>query len=518
MTQTYYITTPIYYVNDRPHIGHSYTTIAADVLARFFRADGRDVHFLTGTDEHGIKIYKAAADKGKSPQELADEVVVHFRQLWKDLDISYDDFIRTTEFRHENRVQEIVRRLLNRDELYFGPYEGWYDEGEEEFVKETAARDNGYRSAISGRPLVKHTEEAWFFRLSKWVPRLIEHIDAHPEFVAPEARRNDVLAELRKGVDDLCISRRKDRLPWGVEMPNDPEHVVYVWIDALSNYITALGLPAIGDNHDNSAADYWPASVHLIGKDILWFHAVYWPCMLMALDIPLPKCVFAHGWWLNQGKKMSKSLGNFVSADDIAQVCKEYSVDVFRYYLLRATKFGADGNFSHDLLKQTYNDELANGVGNLLSRTINMVQRYFDGTVPQPQRPTAAESQVVETATDLHASANSAMEDCGFDVYLQKVIDLTTATNRYIETTRPFKLAKDETQRGQLGTILYNCAEAVRIILLYLQPIMPRSSKKGLAALGVREHSGTLEESGQWGNLRAGTRTTICKPLFPRQK
>jgi len=517
MNNTYYISTPIYYVNDKPHIGHSYTTIAADVLARFFRADGRDVHFLTGTDEHGIKIYKAAAEKGVSPKQLADEVVVHFRELWEDLEISYDDFIRTTESRHENRVQEIARRLLDRDELYFGPYEGWYDEGEEEFVKESEARENDYRSPISGRPLVRHAEDAWFFRLSKWVPKLIKHIESDPGFLVPKARRNEVLGLLREGVGDLCISRNKERLPWGVDMPNDPNHVVYVWIDALSNYITALGVPAIGEEDDERAANYWPASVHVIGKDILKFHAIFWPCILMALDIPLPKCIFAHGWWKNDGQKMSKSLGNFISREDIAGICNEYSVDVYRYYLLRAAKFGADANFSRSLLQEIYNDELANGVGNLLSRTVNMIGKYFDGAVPRTQGVSDAENEIVKAAADLNTSASAAMEVCAFDVYLQKVLDLVTATNRYIEATEPFKLAKDDSQRSRLGTILYTSAEAVRIILLYLQPFMPRSSERGLAALGVTNQSGKLSETGRWGGLPAGTRTTICEPLFPRK-
>ena len=518
MNKTYYITTPIYYVNDKPHIGHSYTTIAADVLARFFRADGRDVHFLTGTDEHGIKIYKAALERGKSPTELADEVVAHFRELWDDLDISYDDFIRTTERRHEDRVQELARQLLDRDELYFAPYEGWYDEGEEDFVKESDARDNDYRSPISGRPLVEHAEDAWFFRLSKWVPKLIRHIESNPGFLVPKARRNEVLGLLREGVPDLCISRNKERLPWGVEMPNDPSHVVYVWIDALSNYITALGLPPIGEEDDERAAKYWPANVHLIGKDILRFHAIYWPCLLMALDIPLPKCVFAHGWWQNDGQKMSKSLGNFISREDIARICQEYSVDVYRYYLLRTAKFGADANFSLSLLKETYNDELANGVGNLLSRTVNMIWRYFDGTIPETRGALDKDTSVVEAATDLKASANAAMKACAFDEYLQKVSDLTTATNRYIESTQPFKLANDDSQRNRLGTILYTCAEAVRIILLYLQPFMPKTSERGLAALGVTHQSRPLSEIGRWGGLTAGTKITACEPLFPRKK
>lgn len=517
MTETYYVTTPIYYVNDVPHIGHAYTTIAADVLARFFRSAGRDVRFLTGTDEHGVKIFRAATDKGKQPRELADDVVVHFQQLWELLEISNDDFIRTTEPRHEARVQEIIRRLLDRDEIYLGKYEGWYDEGQEEFVTESTARQNDYKSVISGRDLVRYSEPSYHFRLGKWIPQLIEHIEANPAFIQPDARRNEVLSKLRQGVNDLCISRQKQKLPWGVEMPNDADHVVYVWIDALSNYVTALGIPEIGDELDVAYEQYWPADVHLIGKDILWFHAVYWPCLLMALDMPLPKCVFAHGWWTSEGRKMSKSLGNFISRDVILDICREYSVDVFRYYLLRTVAFGADGNFSHDDLRQRYNGDLANGVGNLLSRTVNMIGRYFDGEIPSPGPTGQDEREVLAAAADLTESAEEIIRLCRFNLLLDKVNALTDATNRYIDSTQPFKLAKDESQRDRLATILHTCAEAVRLVLVHLQPIMPSTMRRGLEQLGATGENRPIAEAGVWGAIEPGTRVVKGDALFPRK-
>ncbi len=518
MSETYYVTTPIYYVNDVPHIGHAYTTIAADVLARFHRAAGRDVRFLTGTDEHGVKIYKAALERGVTADALADEVVVHFQDLWGELNISHDDFIRTSEDRHEKRLQEIVRRLVERDEIYLGRYEGWYDEGQEEYVTESTARDNEYKSEISGKPLTRFSEENWFFRLKKWVPKLLEHIEQHPEFIRPDARRNEVVSKLKQGVEDLCISRNKEKLPWGVEMPNDPEHVVYVWIDALSNYINALGLIEIDDAHDGEFSRYWPADVHLIGKDILWFHAVYWPCILMALDIELPKCVFAHGWWTSEGKKMSKSLGNFISREKIREICSDYSLDTFRYFLLRAVTFGADGDFSHDMLRQRYNADLANGVGNLLSRTTNMIGRYFDAAVPAPAGELEEATEVVAAARDLRDGAPTWMKDCQFHAYLDGVMSLVDATNRFIEVTEPFKLAKDETQTDRLASILWTCAEAVRIILLYLQPVMPETVAKGFASLGWSPDDRPLAEQGAWGQIEAGMATSKGEPLFPRKK
>jgi methionyl-tRNA synthetase len=519
VSETFYVTTPIYYVNDVPHIGHAYTTIAADVLARYHRAQNRDVRFLTGTDEHGIKIFKAAQEKGMDPGALGDSVVVHFQDLWKRLEITHDDFIRTTQDRHERRVQDIVAQLLGRDEIYQGQYEGWYDEGQEEFVTESTARDNNFKSAISGRDLVRYAEPAWFFRLGKWVPRLIEHIEAHPRFVMPEARRNEVLSKLKLGVEDLCISRSVEKLPWGVTMPNDPTHVVYVWIDALSNYISALGIPEVGMDDDGRHAKYWPADLHLIGKDILWFHAVYWPCMLMALEIPLPRTVFAHGWWTSEGKKMSKSLGNFISREQIAEICEEYSVDVFRYYLLRAVTFGADGDFSREMFQTRYNTELANTVGNLLSRTVNMISRYFDGRIPEVAASIDQAQPVHQAAASLAETAEDLMGACEFQTYLERVLALADATNRFIDQTEPFRLAKDPDQREPLGAILGTCAEACRIVLVGLWPVLPEKAVAGLQMLQAEiSENQALTDRARWSDRLAGRTVQKADPLFPRKQ
>ena len=531
MSDTFYVTTPIYYVNDLPHIGHAYTTIAADVLARYHRAMGRDVHFLTGTDENASKVAAAAAERGIHPQQHCDEVVVHFKDLWQALNISHDDFIRTTEPRHTKRVQQLIRTLLDGGQIYLGKYEGWYDPGQEQFVTEFAARAGDYKSAISGRPLERYSEPSYFFKLSEWTDRLVAHIEAHPEFIQPESRRNEVVSKVAAGVDDLSISRCT--LEWGVEMPNDAEHRVYVWIDALSNYITALGHPAIGDDHDDVRWRYWPADVHLIGKDILWFHTVYWPCMLMALGIALPKSVFAHGWWTSEGKKMSKSLGNFISREVIAEICQEYSRDVFRYFLLREVPFGADGDFSREALRTRYNNELANDLGNLLSRTVNMICRYFDGVIPPTQQkalgaPPAGrirqldgvEAQYLEKPLRrLQDEAAAIMAGCQFGEYLLAVLELATGANRYIDATEPFRLAKDPSQRDRLGTILYSCAETVRIALSFLEPFMPEKAAEGLAQLGLPGGDpAPLSQRALWGRLEPGKPVAKAGPLFPRKQ
>ena len=518
MNQTYYVTTPIYYVNDVPHIGHSYTTIAADVLARYHRTAGRDVWFLTGTDEHGIKIVKAAREKGLTPPELADQVVVHFQDLWRDLNVTNDDFIRTSQPRHENRVRRLVARLIEADEIHLGKYEGWYDEGQEEFVAASAARDNEFKSAVSGEPLVRYSEPSYFFRLTKWVPKLIEHIESNPGFIRPQARRNEVLSKLRQSSEDLSISRPQAKLMhWGIPMPNDESHSVYVWIDALSNYYTALGMPEIGDEYDGRHAGHWPADVHLIGKDILWFHAVYWPCMLMALDIPLPKCIFAHGWWTSEGRKMSKSLGNFISRETIAEICREYSRDVYRYYLLRAVAFGSDGDFSREELKMRYNADLANGVGNLLSRTVNMICRYRGGAVPPAGRPPSEAAPVIAAAEDICDSAEELMNDCAFHTYIEKTLAVVSETNRFIDVTEPFRLAKTEPDSDRLSAILYTAAEAVRIVLLLLGPILPETVDRGFAQLGWRPDKAPLGELARWGVLPAGVAVEKRESLFPRK-
>jgi len=520
MSETYYVTTPIYYVNDVPHIGHSYTTIAADVLARFFRAVGRDVRFLTGTDEHGIKIVKAADEKGLTPAELADSVVGQFQQLWEQLNIHPDDFIRTSQGRHEKRVQAIVQQLLDRDEIYLGHYEGWYDEGQEEFVTESAAKENEFVSAINGKPLVRYQEPSYFLRLGKWVPKLLAHIEADPDFIQPASRRNEVASKLSQGVEDLSISRLAEKLGgWGVRMPNDETHTVYVWIDALSNYITATGWPEIGDEYDGKSHRYWPADVHLIGKDILWFHAVYWPCVLLALGQPLPKCIFAHGWWTSEGKKMSKTLGNFISRETITELCDEYGRDVYRYFLMREVPFGADGNFSRESLRNRYNGELANGIGNLLSRTTNMIARYFDGVLPGEGERTEAEAGVIGAAKELRATATAQMERCAFGAYIESINQLVRATDKYIDTNEPFRLAKDPTQRERLGTILYTCAQAVRVALEFLSPVMPEIAERGLAPLaGAGAVEGDLLDRTAWGSLPAGVTVTKSKPLIPRKQ
>ncbi len=519
MSGKYYITTPIYYVNDRPHIGHAYTTIAADVLARYHRSAGRDVRFLTGTDEHGVKICKAAAEEGITPGQLADRVVIHFRELWERLDIRYDDFIRTSQARHRRRVQELVRRMLARDQIYLGSYDGWYDESQEEYVTENAARENDYLSPISGRPLVRHREDSYFFRLRRWIEPLIAHIEDHPEFILPASRRNEVLSKLRLGVEDLSISRQADKLMnWGVPMPNDPRYSVYVWIDALSNYVTALGYPPLDDGEKDISGAYWPADIHLIGKDILWFHAVYWPCLLLALELPLPATVFAHGWWLNQGRKMSKSLGNFISREEMERICSDYSPDCFRYFLLRAVRFGDDGNFSGEQLKEIYHAELANGVGNLLSRTVRMVEKYLSGTVPPPPSGGAGEGEVIAAARRLIESASGWMSRLELQSYLGAVIELETAANRYIEVNKPYSLAASDPASPRLAEILATCAEAVRIILLYLQPVMPVKAKEGLEMLGVETgaEGGTVYPA-RWGGGRWTRSAKKGAPLFPRR-
>ena len=519
MNNNYYVTTPIYYVNDAPHIGHSYTTIAADALARYNRLVGKNVRFLTGTDEHGIKIVKASSEKGMTPRELADLVVVHFENLWKDLDITNDDFIRTTEDRHEKRVQTIIQKMVDKGDVYLGSYEGWYDEGQEEFVTETSAKETDFKSAITGKPLVKYSESNWFFKLTKWVPKLIEHIEANPEFIKPASRRNEVLSKLKMGVEDLCISRNKQKLPWGVEMPNDPDHVVYVWVDALSNYYTSLGMPEIGDEFDNQGQQYWPCDVHLIGKDILWFHAVYWPCILLSLDVELPKCIFAHGWWTSNGQKMSKSLGNFISKEVIADLCQEYGRDIFRYYLLRAVTFGNDGDFSGEMFQQIYNSELANGVGNLLSRTVKMIGKYFDGEIPAPAAEVEEVEAVKQAANALLENTDAIMNDCAFNRYLDLVTDLVNATNSFIEKTEPFKLAKDESQADRLATILYTCAEANRIIQLYLTPFLPDKTAGAFEWLGYSMPADeNLSQLGQWGKTKPGTQVQAGDPLYPRKQ
>ncbi len=513
----FYVTTPIYYVNDVPHIGHAYTTIAADVLARYHRSLGDDTRFLTGTDEHGQKVADTAAAKGLTPRELADRNVVHFMELWKRLDISNDDFIRTSEPRHETRVQALVARLADAGDIYLGQYEGWYDVGQEEFVTDTEAAANDFKSPVNKQPLVRYSEPSYFFRMSKYRQRLLDHIAARPQFVAPEARRNEVVSKVAAGLRDLSISRAT--LTWGVKLPHDPAHTIYVWIDALCNYYTAVGA-----GEPCELARYWPADVHLIGKDILWFHAVIWPCFLMALGVEPPRQVFAHGWWTNEGEKMSKTLANFVVPGEIVA---RAGVDRFRYFLLREVPFGLDGDFSYAQLVSRSNGELANNFGNLLSRTVNMIGRYFDGRLPAPGSSGPAEQPIRQQADALFARLDEAMAGLAFHRAIGAALDLASAANKYIDDTAPFKLAKDPAQRERLGTILYTCAEATRLAAVALAPFMPATIGRVWGQLpypaGLRLASPaageTLPEQLAWGKLTAGqpvTRGPDASGLFPR--
>lgn len=497
-----YITTPIYYPNAEPHLGHCYTTIIADTLARYSRIAGRDTFFLTGTDEHGIKMVKTAAEKNMTPEELVERNVAVFKQVWKELDITYDDFIRTTEPRHTTAVQEIVRRLLANGDIYLGTYEGWYDEGQEEFVTETEAKANEYRSAVTGKPLVRYKEPSYFFRLRKYVPRLLEYIEQHPDFISPEARRNEVASKLRAGVDDLSISRAT--LRWGIPMPNDPTHVIYVWIDALSNYITALGFASADESKFRR---YWPADVHLIGKEILWFHTVYWPAMLMSLGLPLPKKVLAHGWWTCEGRKMSKSLGNFIDLAKIREVCARYSRDAFRYYLLRAAPFGGDLDWKDEDLQRAFN-ELANVVGNCLNRTVKMLQKYRGGVLPPSGPLEATDRELMSKVQALPAQVARAYEAYELQQCALLPVDVARAVNQYIDTTSPFTLAKDPTRAERLDTVLHLSAQAIARVLRELRPVLPQKSEEGLRQLGLAPPYELP--------LRPGHRVLEGAPLFPR--
>jgi methionyl-tRNA synthetase len=504
----FYITTPIYYTNGEPHLGHTYTTIACDAIARFHRLRGDDTRFLTGTDEHGIKMVKTAEAQQVEPKDLSDRMVAVFQAWWKEIDISHDDFIRTPEQRHKDTVQEIVRRLLANDDIYLGDYEGWYDEGQEEFITEATAKANNFKSAISGRPLVRQAEPTYFFRLSKYVPRLIEHIESTPDFIRPESRRNQVLSGLRAGVEDLSISRAS--LKWGIPMPNDPKHVIYVWIDALSNYVSALGFAR---EDESLYRRYWPADVHLIGKEILWFHTVYWPAMLMSLGQPLPKSVFAHGWWTADGKKMSKILGNFVDLGKLRELIKVYSLDAVRYYLLRAAPFGNDLDWTDADFQKSFN-ELGNVLGNCLNRIVKMTGRYREGKVPPAGPLEEIDRQLLAQSEALAGKVVDAYSRVALQDAAILPIELARATNGYIDATEPFKLAKDPAKAQRLDTVLNVSTQAIRRALVALVPILPHKAIEGLAQLNAPS-AGTFDEL-MAAMLPAGHQLGEGQPLFPK--
>src|SRR5688572_8736503 len=507
---SFYVTTPIYYPNGDPHLGSVYTTVLADVLARYHRLRGDDTYFLTGTDEHGTKMAKAAEAQKSEPQQLADKYSKVFADTWRELKISNDDFIRTTEPRHKQAVQKIVQRMLDSGDIYLGSYKGWYDEGQEQFVTETEAKAAEYKSAISGKPLTRYEEPSYFFRLNKYAPKVLAHIESNPHFIVPESRRNEVTSKLRAGVEDLSISRAT--LKWGIPMPNDPAHVVYVWIDALTNYVTALGYES-GD--DAKFTKFWPADVHLIGKDILWFHAVYWPAMLFSLGLDLPKTVAAHGWWVRGGVKAGKSTGGITSLDEIRAVREKFSLDAIRYYVLRAAAFGSDLEWSDGELEKSFN-ELANVVGNCLNRTVKMVGRYREGKLSA-----AAEARedldrnLIEQTAKLRGAIESAYARLDYQQCALLPIELARTTNGYIDATEPFKLAKDPAKAQRLDTVLNLSAQAIRTALVALLPIMPDKAAEGLAQLGVTLEGRTFSDLID-APLPAGHRLGEGSPLFPK--
>ncbi|MGH7179734.1 MAG: methionine--tRNA ligase [Tepidisphaeraceae bacterium] len=508
MSSRYYITTPIYYPNAEPHLGHIYTTLAADTVARYHRLRGDDTFLLTGTDEHGIKMVKTAADQNVPVEELVDRNVKVFADLWKELHVTHDDFIRTSSDRHKQAVTRIVEKLVANGEIYLGSYEGWYDEGQEEFVTETEAKAGDFKSAISGKPLVRYKEPTYFFKLSKYAPRVLKHIESNRDFIRPESRRNEVLSKLKGGVEDLSVSRAT--LKWGIPLPHDPGHVLYVWIDALSNYITALGYAS---EDDALFRKFWPVDVHLIGKEILWFHTVYWPAILLSLGIDLPKSVFAHGWWTADGRKMSKSLGNFIGLEKIRSITTTYGQDALRYYLLRAAPFGSDLDFSEADFNKSFN-ELANVVGNCLNRTVKMIGRYRGGVLPAPGEREPVDEALLKLTEQTPALVERAYAKLELQQCALLPVELARATNGYIDSTAPFSLAKDPAKASRLDTVLNLSASAIHHVLVLLLPLLPEKASAGLAQLGVDCQGKTLEEL--LTPLPPGQKLGEGQPLFPK--
>src|ERR1700680_3406104 len=511
MTKKFYITTPIYYVNARPHIGHAYTTIACDAIARRQRLLGADTFFWTGTDEQGQKIERAALAAGKTPQEFADEVSNKFRVLWKRMGISNDDFIRTTEERHIRRVQELWRGIRDNGYIYKGSYTGQYCVFDELYV------DVGPGEPCSecGRPTETVHEENYFFKLSAFQDQLLALYD-DPNFIRPATRRNEVASFVRSGLRDLSISR--STFSWGIPVPDDLKHVIYVWVEALANYITAIGFGSSHQGAQDAFKKYWPADLQMIGKEIVRFHCVYWPALLMAAGLPLPKSIMAHGWLLFEESKMSKSRGNIVRAETILDVL---GADALRYFLLREVVFGQDGSFSFDALVQRYNADLANGLGNLASRTLTMITRYFKGEVPYPSRAatrTTSDGAMVETAGRTIAEVNTLFNQCQFSRALEVAWSLVGAVDKYIVETQPWALGEkqDDESRSRLATILYTSAEALRIVTALAHPVIPDATGKIWGQLGLGDLRKFPLSDLQWGQLKLGTRLGDVQPVFPR--
>ena len=504
---TYYITTPIYYPSSNLHIGHSYCTVAADVMARYKRLQGYDVMFLTGTDEHGQKIEEKAKEAGVTPKQYVDKVVAGIQELWQLMNISEHRFIRTTDDYHEESVRKIFKKLYDKDEIYKGTYKGKYCTPCESFWTETQLVDG--KCPDCGREVTDAEEEAYFFRLSKYADRLLKLYEDNPGFLEPKSRVNEMVNNfIKPGLEDLCVSRTS--FTWGVPVDFDPKHVVYVWVDALSNYITALGY---GNERYHDYEKYWPADVHFVGKEIVRFHSIIWPAMLMALDLPLPKKIYGHGWLNFNGEKMSKSRGNVV---DPAILCQRYSVDAVRYFLLREFPFGSDGNFTNELLINLINTDLANDLGNLVSRTVTMALKYFDGKLPAEQTTDPMDVELIQMASVLKHKVEAQMEAFQFQNAITETMKLVSRTNKYIDETAPWILCKDESKKGRLAAVLYNMLESLRIASILLTPVMPDSCLEIQRQIGAPDELCTWGQAGRFGLLPRDVQVTRGPNLFPR--